>query len=235
MTFRGIYLAAAVFAIALLGGITAERVLWQARPLTGADNATTTVVKERRVVVEENEALRGTIEQVSGTVIAVRRAAEAAESATGFIVTGDGLAIAPLSVVSSEETVEIETNATTTTASVIKRGGELALLSIDNGGFPTRAFADEADVGERLVLVSRKKAARYGSVATGTSAVIADTGILVERTASRFITNMHAHSARLAGSPVFDMSGALVGIAEIGRNDRISLIPAAEIAEFTGL
>ena len=114
---------------------------------------------------------------------------------------------------------------------ILKRDleNDLALVKIEGSGFSTAGFAnlEKIKLGERVFLVGM-------DFSSSTPQKIVNEGIVSFFSEDSIQTNI-VDSATVAGSPLFNIEGNIVGLNIISPSGKISTIPISKIKQFIGL
>ena len=105
----------------------------------------------------------------------------------------------------------------------------MALVKIEDGGLSTAGFADltKMKLGERIFLVGM-------DFSTTTPQRIVNDGIISFFNENSIKTNIFDVST-VAGSPLFNIEGNIVGLNAVAEDGRVSTIPISIIRPFLGL
>jgi hypothetical protein len=225
-------LAVVVFASGLLGGLAAFYYLAGDPAALGipVNQGPMVVTQKQETIVRENEAIVDAIAKISGIVVNVRIAGAkiAQTSGSGVIITSDGLAAVPYGLYPPGAQVELSVGGKKASYTVLKRdkAGNVVILKLDGSNWPTAGFATVEDVklGQRVFMVGTLSPA----------ADFANEGIIRSITADSIGTTI-VEASVAAGSPVFDIEGNIIGIATVGSDGFVGVIPVAKIKEIAGL
>ncbi|HDZ54318.1 MAG TPA: serine protease [Candidatus Nealsonbacteria bacterium] len=184
------------------------------------------------VIVRENKALQEAVERVERSVIGVR-----AQSKQGVILEGSGLILTTeghvvvlgdllpkgydFSFFWEGEELPFEVLGVDKTGSLVK-------IKVEKTNLPTLPFADteRIKIGQRVFLV--------GIVfENGKAKKIVNEGIIKTFDEDFIRTNIFEKSS-LAGSPLFDIEGNVLGLNTIDKEGKVIAISAKRIQEFTG-
>ncbi len=223
-----------VFVIGMAGGIFADQVNW---PFLENEGTTSPVYvtekKEITTYVQENVALREAVERVEKTVIGVKTQTPTGEvlQGSGLIVTSDGLLVTLASLVPRGSDFYFYVDGQWPAYQILKRDleNDLALVKIEDGGLSTAGFADltKMKLGERIFLVGM-------DFSTTTPQRIVNDGIISFFNENSIKTNIFDVST-VAGSPLFNIEGNIVGLNAVAEDGRVSTIPISIIRPFLGL
>ncbi|RLC35195.1 MAG: hypothetical protein DRZ76_00830 [Candidatus Nealsonbacteria bacterium] len=188
---------------------------------------------ENTIIVQENVALQSAVERSEKVVIGVKTKTQKGEVLTGsgLIVTSDGLLITLADLVPRGSDFYFYVGGEWPAYQILKRDLEnnLALVKIEKGSLPTAGFADleKTKLGERVFLVGtvfKEEGVEY----------IVNEGIIKSFQESFVQTNIF-EDAHISGSPLFDISGNVVGLNMIDEEGNVSAVPVNTIREFIGL
>ena len=188
---------------------------------------------ETTITVQENVALQSAVERVEKVVLGVKTKTQKGEILTGsgLIVTSDGLLVTLADLVPRGSDFYFYVDGEWPAYQILKRDLEnnLALVKIEKGSLSTAGFADlkKTKLGERVFLV--------GTVFDeGGVEYIVNEGIIKSFQDGSVQTNIFEDS-NISGSPLFDISGSVVGLNIINKEGNVSAVPANIIREFIGL
>lgn len=215
-----------IFVIGILGGVFANQVIGPylvARPIY--------VTEREEITIQENTALRNAVEKVEKTVVGIKTTSkEKLLHGSGMILTSDGLIVTLAELVPQGSEFLFFVDGKPTSYQILKRDltQNLALIKLGENNLPTVGFADfnKLRTGERIFLV--------GTV-YGTEEFIRGTneGIVSYLNNSVISTNI-LEKPTMAGSPLFNIQGELVGLATIDYWGVVSAIPVSIIKTFAG-
>lgn len=208
-------------------------------------------LKEREVVIhpkteitlQENVALRNAVEKIEKVVIGVKTVTPEGEilAGSGLVVTADGLIITLADLVPQGSDFYFYVDGKWPAYQILKRDlkNNLALVKITDGGLSTAGFADleKIRLGERVFLVGMEFTVST-STATTTSLTppkkVVNEGIVAAIEEDIIQTNIFEKPS-IAGSPLFNIEGNIVGLCRVAEDGRISAIPITFIRQFIGL
>lgn len=238
---RNILKIAAIFLVGMAGGIFADQIFWPyfvERPLfyeyrLEKNPVYLTEVKE--ITVEENTALRESIEKVSKTVVGVRT--ETVENkvleGSGLIVTSDGLMVTLAELVPQGSNFSFYVEGEKVSYQILKRdlAENLALVKLGETNLPTVSFANLKflELGERVFLIGTL----FETVEASPQRIVNE-GI-VKSFGEDFIKTNIFENHLLAGSPLFNIKGEVLGLNTIDFEGKVITIPITKIREFAGL
>lgn len=183
------------------------------------------LTETKQVYIQENVALVSAIEKAEKTVVGVKTTTQAGRvlEGSGFVVTSDGLMVtlaelvpygSDFSFVIGEENVSFQ---------ILKRDLEnnLALVKISDSVLVTAGFArlDNLKRGERVFLLGSD---------------LVNEGIVKAFDQDVIRTNI-IESSSAAGSPLFNISGEILGISMVDAKGNVNAIPISKIRSFVGV
>jgi hypothetical protein len=222
-----------VLAGGALGGLMAFSYFAGLLPFKVANSENITpvpVVEKQQVTIQENKALTDAVAKVEGIAIGIKIIGSKglATYGSGVILSSDGLAVVPYSLYFPGAVVEVVAAGKKTSFQILKRdkAQNLVLLKLEGSNWPTAGFyqLDGLNLGERVFLA--------GVLPAGGN--FASEGI-VRDFSTRSITTNIFEKAEAEGSPVFDIEGNIMGIADVARSGQVSVIPIDAIKGFSGL
>jgi len=150
---------------------------------------------------------------------------------SGLIVTSDGLVVTLDSLVPQGSTFYFYSDGSPVSYQILKRDSKenLALIKIGKNNLPTESFADftNTKLGERVFLV--------GTIFdNGTTTNAVNEGIIKSFDENSIQTNI-SEKNNLAGSPLFNIAGEVLGINTIDFAGNIVSIPVSKIKTFIGM
>lgn len=223
-----------IFIFGMAGGIFSDQILWPyfvIRPLFGQynlDQPPVYVTEKIETIVRENVALEDAIEKVSKTIIGVR--AKTAKG-SGLVVTNDGLIITLSSLIPIGQTFNFYIEEEPKQFQVLKRDAktELALVKLEADRLLAADFSDVKDLnlGERVFMVS------YRHDQQDLNKTVSQ-GIIKFIGEDRIETDIFK-AGNAQGSPVFDITGRLIGLAGNDSSSLVQIIPVSQIKSLIGL
>lgn len=234
------------FLVGMVGGIFADQILWPyfvERPLFyqyGLEQSPIYVTEKKEFIIQENTALKEAIVAVENTLIGVRTETVEGEvlEGSGFVVTADGLIITLADLVPQGSDFSFYVKGKRVSYNILKRDikENLALVEIEAEGLGTRGFADldKVKLGERVFLIGATFVEDFLSVQPGYTGEIVNEGIVKKMTKDLILTNI-TEDVSLKGSPLFNISGEVLGINMVNEKGEVLAIPVSKIREFTGL
>lgn len=227
----------AIFILGIFGGIFGSQILWPLlveRPLFYQYNLGQNpvyVTEKKEVIIQENTALADAIDKVGGVAVGVKTKNSQGKTVegSGLILTSDGLAVTLADLVPQGSTL-VFVAGEQVSFQILKRDlkTNLALIKLEKKDLPTAGFADpdKVKLGERVFLV--------GTVFD--KAVIAEAvneGVVKKISGDSIETNI-IEKSNLAGSPLFDIEGNVLGLNTVDKDGRVASIPISKIKSFTG-
>lgn len=228
-----------IFIFGTAGGIFADQILWPyfvERPLFykyRLEQAPINITEVKEITITENIALQKTVKKVKNVVVGVRTETKAGEilEGSGLIVTSDGLVVTLAKLVPRNSEFSFYMDGKWGTFQVLKRDlkNNLALIELKETNLSTVGFADfsEVELGERVFLIGVIFKKRGGPKK------MVDEGIVKYYDNDEIQTNIFEKSA-LAGSPLFDIEGKVLGLNQIDSEGKVTAIPISKIREFVG-
>ncbi len=223
-----------VFLTGIVGGIFSDQILWPyfiERPLFleyDLERRPVYITEEKEIHIEENVALREAIKKLDKAVVLIRaKNLSGTVNGTGVVVTSDGLVLTVSEAVPQDSEVTLISKERSVAAEVIKRKDGLVLLKAEGDKWSTVGFANSSDVelGQRVFFL--------GTFLDNLELKnIVNEGILKYVTGEEIETNISDENI-LAGSPLFDLKGNLVGMKSITQ-DGTFVVPISKISEFSG-
>lgn len=215
-----------IFIIGIAGGIFANQVLWPyfvERPVY--------VTEREEIIIQENTALKNAIEKVEKTVVGIEtKTKEDIFNGSGLILTSDGLIVTLAELVPKGGSSSLFLDGQLTPFQILKRdlNNNLALIKVEKDNLPTVGFApfEKIKLGERVLLV--------GSVfEDGKVSKEVNEGIVKRFDNDSIRTNLF-ETASLAGSPLFNIEGEVLGLNTVDFWGRITAIPVTKVRTFAG-
>jgi len=239
---RNIFKVLAIFIIGAVGGIFADQILWPyfiERPLFyqyRLEQSPVYVTERKEITIRENLALKNAIEKVEKVVIGVKSETPKRKilEGSGLIVTSDGLIVTLADLVPRGSTFNFFIDGELVHFQILKRDlkENLALVKIEKSNLPTVSFADleKLKLGERVFLVgiifNKQKITSPG--------LVVNEGIIKNFDENKIETNIF-EKENLAGSPLFNIEGEVLGLNTINLEGKVIAIPISKIKKFLGL
>lgn len=227
-----------IFILGVFGGIFADQILWPyliERPLFyqyRLEQSPVYVVEKKEVTIQENLALKNAIEKVEKVVVGIKTQTKEGKilEGSGLILTSDGLVITLANLAPQSSDFSFFVDEKKVSYRILKRDLEnnLALVKVEEANLPTVGFAnlEKIKLGERVFLV--------GTVFEGAEIKkTVNEGIIKSFNEDLIETNMFEKN-NLAGSPLFDVEGNILGLNTIDKEGRVSAIPVSKIKIFSG-
>lgn len=242
---KNILIIIALFFIGIVGGIFADQILWPyfvERPLFyeyRLEQSPVYVTEKKEFTIQENIALQEAVEKVEKTVVAIRsQTTEEVLLGSGLVVTADGLVVTLAELVPRGSDFAFFVEGKPVAYQILKRDikENLALIKLEANGLPSRGFADleKLRLGERVFLMGFT----FGQPSTTTLAKpgekIVNEGI-VKTFDKDLIQTSISEDVSLQGSPLFNITGEVLGLNIVSETGQISSIPVSKIRTFTGL
>lgn len=242
---RNIFKIIAVFILGMGGGIFADQIFWPyfvERPLFHQyrlEQSPVYQTVEKEITIQENTALKEAIEKVEKVVVGVRTQTKTGKilEGSGLIVTSDGLIVTLAELVPQGSDFGFFIDGEKVDFQILKRDSKenLALIKIEEANLATLSFADldKMKLGERVFLVGiifEKEQELFEAEPR----TMVNEGI-VKGFGEDFIETNIFEKSILAGSPLFNIEGQVLGINTIDLEGKIIAIPISKIKEFTSL
>ena len=192
-----------------------------------------TVNKTEQVYIQENTSLQNAIEKAKHSVVSVQGTA----NASGLIVTSDGLVATLASITKPNGNVNVFLNGEAMDFTVTKTDtkNNLALLKLSKNNLQTVGFVDSNKVklGQRVFVIGQI-AATENTGETNQNNWFTNEGIITEITNGIIKTNIVERPV-VAGGPLFNSAGELVGLNVVDKNGKVSAISVDKIQALLGL
>ncbi len=246
---RNILKVIIIFLIGAVGGIFANQIFWPyfvERPLFLEYNLEQNpiyITETKKITIQENIALQNAIEKVENSVIGIRTKTKKGKDiqGSGLIVASDGLIVTLAEIAPEDSSLSIWLKGSKqeiSDAKVLKRDikNNLAFIKIEKAHLKTVDFADfeKIKLGQRVFLVGiifQQEKGKKSPITTVTN--IVNQGIIKYFNQDLIYTNIFEKTT-LAGSPLFDIEGRVLGINLIDKQGKIQTIPCSKIREFIG-
>ena len=238
----------AIFVIGTVGGIFADQILWPyfiERPFFHQYRLEQSPVyltekKETTFYIQENQALKRAVEDVLKAVVGVKTETLTGEvlEGSGLVLTSDGLIVTLASLVPQGSDFYFFIDGKWPAYQVLKRDleNDLALIKIEKSGLKTRGFAEpeKTKLAETVFLVGLEfvKATTTEQLLVPPRARV-NQGIITFLEEELIETNI-VETDKMAGSPLFNIEGRVVGLNTAGEDGSVSAIPIAVIRTFAG-
>lgn len=227
-----------MFALGIAGGIFADQILWPyfiERPLFykyRLEQAPINVVERQEIFITENTALQNAAEKAIRAIAGIKSvAAGKAIEGTGIAATSDGLIVALNELVPQNGKTDVYIEGTKINFTVVKRDAKnnLILLKTDRTNLATVGFVEPGSLrfGQRVFLAGNI----FKNGGNETSFI--NEGIIKTYDDAAVYTNINENGEAL-GSPLFNISGELIGLTKIDSNGNVLAIPIKKISDFVG-
>jgi S1-C subfamily serine protease len=246
---KSIFKIITIFIIGMVGGIFADQIFWPyfiERPLFyqyRLEQKPVYLTERKEIYIQENKALKEAIEKVEKVVIGVKTETRLPSGSkkilegSGLILTADGLVITLAELVPQGSVFNFFVEGT---PHQINGGGQilkrdlkknLALIKLEKTNLPTVGFAnlEKLKLGERVFLVGLTSA----STEEGIKKVVNE-GIVTNFDQNLIETNIFEKSS-LAGSPLFDIEGRVLGLNTINKEGKVISLSISQIRIFANL
>lgn len=222
--YKNILKIVVVFIFGIAGGIFANQVLWPSTPVA--------VTEKKEVIIQENVALQDAVGKVEKTVVGIKTKTKDGKViyGSGLIVTSDGLMITLAEILPKGGDFVFFVDNKTPKWQILKRDVEnnLALVKLEERGLQACGFADfeTLKLGERVFLI--------GTIFEKIGPLkVVNEGIVKFFTQDYIRTNIFEKNT-LAGSPLFNIKGDLLGLNTVDSEGKITTIPVTKIRAFLG-
>lgn len=252
----------AIFIIGMVGGIFADQIFWPyfvERPLFyqyRLEQSPVYVTERKEITIQENVALENAIEKTKKAVVGIKTKTKAGKTleGSGLILTSDGLIVTLADLVPKGSTFSLFIDEEVYFENlgedkILQRDFEenLVLIKIDKTNLPTVGFAnlEKLKLGERVFLVGKiaendknallQEIANEGIVTSFNQEAFTETATqTVSFSDSAIETNIFERSF-LAGSPLFNIEGNVLGLNLLDKDGRVMAIPISKIRVFVNL
>ncbi|HUV81228.1 MAG TPA: S1C family serine protease [Patescibacteria group bacterium] len=237
----------AVFIIGTVGGIFADQIFWPyfiEKPFFyeyRLEKNPVYLTESKEIIIQENTALVEAVEKAEKTVVAVRTKTKAGQvlEGSGLVVTSDGLMVTLADLVPQGSDFSFFIGNSPVLFQVLKRdlAENLALVKISDAVLTTTSFArlDKLKKGERVFLIGSV----FGEEDKSSSLSFAAARMVNEGIVKSFDENLIRTSmledGSMAGSPLFNIEGDVLGINTVDSQGNVSAIPIAKIKKFIGM
>ncbi len=235
---RTLFKILGVFILGIVGGIFADQILWPyfvERPLFyqyQLEKNPIYLTERKETIIQENVAIINAIDKVEKVVIGVKTKTKTGKilEGSGLILTSDGLVVTLANLVPQGSTFSFFIDGELTPAQILKRDlkENLALVKIEKTNLPTVGFSnfEKLKLGERVFLV--------GVIPPPNGGWTVNEGIVKSFDEDSIETNIFEKNI-LAGSPLFDIEGNVLGLNMIDSEGKVITTPISKIKSFTGL
>ena len=187
------------------------------------------------IIIQENTALKKTVERVKKTVVGIKSRTKAGKvlSGSGLIASSDGLVVTLADIVPLGAEISLFLDNKEMAVEILQRKSDLALLKIEETNLSTVSFAEleKMRLGEKVFLagVIFRRQEEGGDIALK----MVNEGIVKYYNDDLIHTNMF-ENYELLGSSLFNIKGNLIGINTIDREGKVTAIPVTKIQKFLG-
>ena len=236
---KNIFKIIIIFVIGVVGGIFADQIFWPyfvERPLFyqySLEQNPVYLTETKEIVIQENIALKNALEKVKKTVVGVKTQTKTGKilEGSGLIVTSDGLMVTLAELVPQGSNFSFFIDKNPVSFQILKKDlkENLALIKISESPLITASFAklEKLKIGERVFLIGV-------SFENEIPSKLVNEGI-VKMFDENFIQTNIIESDFLAGSPLFNIEGEVLGINTIDSKGKVIAIPISKIREFIGM
>jgi hypothetical protein len=219
-----------------MGGIFGSQIVWPyvIEKVTLKVQQPVYVTQKTELTVQENTALTDAINRVSKSIVGVKTITVSGKTmeGSGLVLTSDGLIVTLAELVPQGAEFRFYVDGEAMPYQVLKRdiSENLALIKLEAVNLTTVGFADYEKIllGQRVFL-----SGLIFSEETSTQSVVNE-GIITSFDDDSPNINIKESLDR-QGSPLFDISGSLLGLCEVDEQGNISVIPVSKIKTFTGI
>ncbi len=228
-----------MFGFGVFGGIFADQILWPyliERPLFlkyRLNQPPVYITQKQEVTVLENIVLEQAVSKVAKTVIGVRARLTDGTiiQGSGLAVTNDGLIVTLSSLIPKGENMVFFVQGQSKSYQVLKRDWQtdLAVVKLEASDLPSVGFADfdQLRLGQRVFIIGYQQQGKIWKN-------LVNEGIIRELGENKIVTNIREQDY-FAGSPVFDIKGEAIGLANTNQGGFLEVIPSFKIKLFLGL
>lgn len=238
--WKNIFKIVAIFIISMVGGIFADQIFWPyfvERPLFyqyRLEKNPIYVTERKEITIQENTALKNAIEKVEKVVIGVKTKTGTGKilEGSGLILTSDGLVVTLADLVPQGSNFSFFVDEEPVHFQILKRDlkENLALVKLEATNLPTVSFSDfeKLKLGERVFLVGITPS----SIESWVKKTVNE-GIVKSFDKDSIETNIFEKN-NLAGSPLFDIEGNVLGLNTVDKEGKVIAIPISKIKSFAG-
>lgn len=243
---KNIFKILAIFIIGMLGGIFADQIFWPyfvEKPLFyqyRLKQSPVYVTELKEITIQENLALTKAVEKVEKMVVGVKTKTKKGKflEGSGLIITADGLAVTLAELVPQGSDfsffISESSGKILVEGQILKRDlkENLALIKIKKTNLPTLGFVnlEKIKLGERVFLAGLV----FENQKIESPDFIVNEGIIKDLDENSIKTNISEKNT-LAGSPLFDIEGNVLGLNTINKEGNVNTIPISKIKSFAGL
>ncbi|MFH1780568.1 MAG: serine protease [Candidatus Nealsonbacteria bacterium] len=245
MAAKNLFQIIALFVIGMAGGIFASQILWPyfvERPLFQQyklEQSPTYITQKQELTmyVQENTAIRESIQDVLPAVVGVKTKTLSGEvlSGSGLVLTSDGLIVTLANLVPKGSEFSFFVDGKWPAFQILKRDlvHNMALIKLEKNGLKTRGFAnlEKIKLAEPVFLLGTDFAAVLSSTTAPQNTVNA--GMITAFDDTLIETNIFERK-NISGSPLFNIEGKVVGLTFIDQDGRVWAIPTDIIRAFAG-
>jgi len=229
-----------IFILGIFGGIFGSQILWPyfiERPLFyqyRLEKNPIYVTERKEITIQENTALKNAIEKVEKVVIGVKTKTGTGKilEGSGLILTSDGLVVTLADLVPQGSNFSFFVDEEPVHFQILKRDlkENLALVKLEATNLPTVSFSDfeKLKLGERVFLVGITPS----SIESWVKKTVNE-GIVKSFDKDSIETNIFEKN-NLAGSPLFDIEGNVLGLNTVDKEGKVIAIPISKIKSFAG-
>jgi S1-C subfamily serine protease len=232
---KNIFAIIGILVVGMIGGIFASQILvpYFFPYQYDLERGPVYLTESKQIYIQENVALSSAIEKVEKVVAGVQTQTQTGKflEGSGIIVTSDGLMVTLAELVPYNSSYSFFVDGKQVSFQILKRDLDenLALVKISDSILNTAGFAklDKLKIGQRvfsLGIFFEEK----------TSLKMANEGI-VKYFNENFIQTNIVESSFMAGSPLFNIEGEILGINMIDSAGRVNTIPISKIRNFIGI
>lgn len=227
---KNILIIIAIFIVGMVGGILSNHILWFYFDVNQLEPGPVFLTEVKQVHIQENVALVNAAMRAAKTVVAIKTETRAGKilEGSGLSVTTDGLIVTLAELVPHGSSFSFFINDKPVSFQILKRDIDknLALVKISDPVLTTAVFADleELRIGERVFLVG-------AAFKDKTPFKVVNQGIIRVLNQNLIQTNIFENQS-LAGSPLFNIKGEILGINIIDSAGRVNVIPVSTIRTF---
>lgn len=216
-----------------------EKISW----LKKAGNGGTTIInKTEQLIIEDSQASEKAIEKINPSVVGIMTSAKLLAGktkkpgqpiyGTGFIITGDGMILAPNSAApQGNYDYFISRDNQSVLAEVVKRDEKegMVLLKIKETNLPVVSFGrtENLRLGQEIILVG---------VDSSVSSLLRNIkkGVIEKIKEGIFYSSIEKAGQNLNGAPFINISGEVIGLSQIDSAGKVSVVSIEEIKKFLG-
>ena len=234
--FKNILKIIAIFVIGTVGGIFADQILWPyfiERPLFyeyRLEQSPVYITERKEIFIRENTALKQAIERVEKVVVGIKTETKQGKTleGSGLIVSSDGLMVTLAQLVPQGSDFSFFWQGKPVHFQILARKNNLALIKLEEENLPTTSFAnlEKLKMGERVFLIGiifeNQKPCQ-----------IINEGIVKSFNSDFIKTNIFEKNI-LAGSPLFDIEGNVLGLNTINLEGKVLTILNDQIKSIAG-